>query len=64
MEMKDILSFLGIQEQQFMTIVPIVLGQYGNAYTALLSNEEYISLWQNLSGNIGVFIDRSSTSMV
>jgi hypothetical protein len=50
--MKDMLSFLGVEEEQFMAILPIILGQYGNTYTAMLSQEQYASLWNTFQENI------------
>jgi len=63
-EMKDMLSFLGVDEQQFLGIIPILLWQYGNAYTALLSNEQYVSLWETFEDNVGIFVGPSSDSML
>ena len=64
LEMQDILWFFGIEKEQFLGLLPVLLGQYGSAYGALLSQDDYATLYDSLEKNIALVVEPSTTSML
>lgn len=62
LETTQLLSFLGIEREQFLSIVPVLLGKYGTAYDALLTQDDYLRLYQTLNSNMGILLKTSEQS--
>lgn len=63
LEVNNLLWLAGVDEQQFLSLVPLLIGQQYPAVSAMLSSEDYARLYELLTDNIGIVLTPSSSSL-
>ncbi len=64
-ELTNILDLFGIDQEQFTALAPLLFSQkWWAAYSALLSNEDYIQLYDTLRDHIAISVEPTTGSLI
>ena len=57
LEFADLLGFFGIAEADFLWLAPLLLWQYGQAASTLLSQEDYATIYEALQQHVAIIVN-------
>ena len=62
LEMQQLLSFFGVEKENFVQIAPFFLGKQDATLQALFTDEMYSQIYEGLQGNVGILLEKADNA--